>query len=474
MLRPTLMAAALAVALPALSANAHADADLDALRAELQEMKSTYEARIQALEKRLEAAESQAETAQTQAQAAQSQAQAAQAQAEQTAARPSEPTRSNAFNPDISLILQGKYSYLQDGPDRSITGYLPSGTEDLVRGFSVAESELVLSASVDPYFRGFLNAVLGADDTVGVEEAWFQTLGLGNGFSIKGGRFKSAIGYQNEQHPHAWDFATNNLVYEALFGEGYVEDGLQLKWLAPTDIFLEFGTEFGDGGNFPSTQNNINGFSSYTLFGHVGDDVGTSNSWRAGLSYLHADPQGRPFEGSDFNDVGVTGEFSGTSRTWLADFVWKWAPEGEATQQNFKFAAEYFRRSESGELSCNDAGADPSLCAGGITGPYSANNQSGFYAQGVYQFMPRWRVGYRYDQLFHGDVTFNGADAGTTLASLADYDPHRNTLMVDYSPSEFSRLRLQYTRDQAQLGVDENQYFVQYIYSLGSHGAHKF
>jgi len=474
MLRPTLMAAALAVALPALSANAHADADLDALRAELQEMKSTYEARIQALEKRLEAAESQAGTAETQAQAAQSQAQAAQAQAEQAAARPSEPTRSNAFNPDISLILQGRYSYLEDGADRSITGFLPSGTEDLVRGFSVAESELVLSANVDPYFRGFLNVVLGADDTVGVEEAWFQTLGLGHGLSIKGGRFKSAIGYQNEQHPHAWDFATNNLVYEALFGEGYVEDGLQLKWLAPTDIFLEFGTEFGDGGRFPSTEHDSNGFSSYTLFGHVGGDVGASNSWRAGLSYLHADPQGRPFEGSDLNDVGVTGEFSGTSRTWLADFVWKWAPEGNATQQNFKFAAEYFQRSESGELSCNDTGAEPSLCSGGITGPYSADNQSGFYAQGVYQFMPRWRVGYRYDQLFRGDVTFNGADAGTTLASLADYNPHRNTLMVDYSPSEFSRLRLQYALDEAHQGLTESQYFVQYIYSLGSHGAHKF
>jgi hypothetical protein len=46
--------------------------------------------------------------------------------------------------------------------------------------------------------------------------------------------------------------------------------------------------------------------------------------------------------------------------------------------------------------------------------------------------------------------------------------------MVDYSSSEFARLRLQYQRDQAQQGITENQYFIQYIYSLGSHGAHKF
>ncbi|MDQ1315987.1 MAG: hypothetical protein QG662_2096 [Pseudomonadota bacterium] len=446
MLRPALLAAALATAFPA-----HADPQLDALRAELQELKSAYEARIQALEARLQKTEAQTAEAAVKAEPA--------------------PVRAG-FNPDVSLILQGKYAYLEDRADHGITGFLPSGAEGPSRGFSVDESELVLSASIDPWFRGYLNAVL-ADEAVEVEEAWFQTTGLGQGLSIKGGRFRSGIGYQNEQHPHAWDFAANSLVYEALFGEGYGQDGLQMKWLAPTDTFLEFGAEAGRGGAFPSTERDSNGFPSLALFGHVGDDVGASNSWRAGLSYLHTKPQARAFEGNDLGDVGVAGDFSGKSRTWLADFVWKWAPNGNATQRNFKFAAEYFQRRESGELSCDDAGADASLCTGGVTGPYSAD-QSGFYAQGVYQFMPHWRVGYRYDQLLRGDIVFNGADAGATLASLADYDPRRHSLMLDYSPSEFSRLRLQYSRDQAQQAIDENQFYVQYIYSLGSHGAHKF
>ena len=445
MLRPAFLAAALAAAFPA-----HADADLDALRAELKEMKSSYEARIQALETRLQKAENQSADAT--------------ANAEQAAALPQpEPARSNRFNPDISLILQGRYAHLEDLGERWITGFFPvdaHARSDSGRGFSVDGSELVISASNDPYFRGYLNAVL-VDEGVEVEEAWFQTLGLGQGLSIKGGRFRSGIGYQNEQHPHAWDFATNNLVYDVLFGEGYGQDGLQLKWLAPTDTFLEFGAEIGSGGAFPSTDRDSNGFSSVALFGHAGGDVGASHSWRAGLSYLHAKPQGREFAGRDINDIEVVGDFSGTSRTWLADFVWKWAPNGNATEQHFKFAAEYFQRDESGELN------------GDLSGPYSAD-QSGFYAQGVYQFMPHWRAGYRYDQLFRGDVAFNGADAGAMLASLADYDPRRHSLMLDYSPSEFSRLRLQYSRDEAQQDIDENQYYVQYIYSLGSHGAHKF
>ena len=434
MLRPALLAAAVTAAFPV-----HADPQLDALRAELQELKTAYEARIQALEARLQKTETQTAEAAIKAEPA--------------------PVRSR-FNPDVSFILQGKYAHLEDRADRSITGFLPSGAESPSRGFSVDESELVLSASIDPWFRGYLNAVL-ADGEVGVEEAWFQTTSLGQGLSVKGGRFRSGIGYQNEQHPHAWDFATNSLVYEALFGEGYGQDGLQMKWLAPTDTFLEFGTEAGRGGAFPSTERDSNGFPSLALFGHVGGDVGTSNSWRAGLSYLHARPQERAFEGRDLGDGDVDGAFSGKSRTWLADFVWKWAPNGNTTQQNFKFAAEYFQRRESGELN------------GDISGPYSAD-QSGVYAQGVYQFIPHWRVGYRYDQLFRGDVVFNGADAGATLASLADYDPRRHSLMLDYSPSEFSRLRLQYSRDEAQQDIEENQFYVQYIYSLGSHGAHKF
>ena len=44
--------------------------------------------------------------------------------------------------------------------------------------------------------------------------------------------------------------------------------------------------------------------------------------------------------------------------------------------------------------------------------------------------------------------------------------------MFDYSPSEFSRFRLQFARDRARPGATDNQIFLQYIMSLGAHGAH--
>jgi len=98
--------------------------------------------------------------------------------------------------------------------------------------------------------------------------------------------------------------------------------------------------------------------------------------------------------------------------------------------------------------------------------------------QGVYQFMPQWRVGYRYDQLDSGTTSIGLVDSGALTAAdfpvLAGYKPKRHTAMVDWSPSEFSRVRLQLARDYSRQSQPDNQVFLQYIVSLGAHGAHTF
>ena len=85
----------------------------------------------------------------------------------------------------------------------------------------------------------------------------------------------------------------------------------------------------------------------------------------------------------------------------------------------------------------------------------------------------------RRDQLESGTVNIGQVQNGILPASdfpiLKSYTPKRNTLMFDYSPSEFSRFRLQYARDQSRPdGVDDNELMLQYIFSMGAHGAHKF
>ena len=57
---------------------------------------------------------------------------------------------------------------------------------------------------------------------------------------------------------------------------------------------------------------------------------------------------------------------------------------------------------------------------------------------------------------------------------LQSANPSRVTLMLDWSPSEFSRLRAQYAWDDARDAETDRQFQLQYLYSIGAHGAHKF
>ena len=67
-----------------------------------------------------------------------------------------------------------------------------------------------------------------------------------------------------------------------------------------------------------------------------------------------------------------------------------------------------------------------------------------------------------------------GCGSNADFPLLANYSPSRNTLMVDWSPSEYSRLRLQLAQDKTRPEATDNQLWLQYVMSLGAHGAHKF
>ena len=374
------------------------------------------------------------------------------------------------FNPDISLTLDGRYGSYSNTSDYELPGFMLGGEASRgEQGFHLGHTELSMSSNIDDMFFGKFTVAIAeheGETEVELEEVYVETIALGNGMSARGGRFYSDIGYLNNQHNHYWDFTDAPLIYRGLFGNQLIDDGLQLSWLVPTETYFKVGVEATRGGRFPAGGAANDGKGAYAMFAKFGGDVGLSNAWQLGFSHWRADIENRA-SGGHAHEVGAveTPTYTGESTVNGIDFIWKWSPNGNNREQNLKFQAEYFVRDEDGQVEL--VGSDP------LESTSYQGEQSGWYLQSVYQFIPRWRVGYRYDQL---DSDNKGSDSDI-LAEAGldneDHKPERSTLMLDYSYSEYSRFRLQLSKDDSYEDSD-NIVFLQYIVTLGAHGAHRF
>lgn len=367
-----------------------------------------------------------------------------------------------SYNPAISLILDGLYTdYQKDPSNYTIPGFNLGGEAGLADpGFSLGETELVMTSNIDSHFYGnatFSMASEGGDTVLSLEEVYAQTLDAPAGMVIKFGRFFSNLGYLNRHHSHTWDFADAPLVYNALLGGGLNDDGVQFSYVMPTDLYIELTGELLSGNAYPAAGNDNGGIGASMFAIKMGDDIGDSHSWELGLSHWNADKvKGR-------TDAAGAISFDGNSDVNAFDLIYKWAPNGNMVERNFRFVLEYLDRSESGDITDINTTA---------TSSYSGD-QSGWYAQAVYQFMQHWSMGVR-----RGELDSNNSGSNTTVMTTAglnnsDHKPVRNSAMVQWKPSEFSRLRLQYNDDQSASETNR-AIMLQYTFALGSHGAHQF
>lgn len=365
----------------------------------------------------------------------------------------------NVFNPQISFILNGGYRAFTQNPARfSVPGFAlgdASGLGD--RGLGINESEMNFASNVDNSFFASATLSLAPQGGLAVEEAFVQTLGLPGGVTIKGGRFFSGIGYINQFHPHHDDFIDRSLANRVFLNNIFGGDGLQARWLAPTETFFELGGEVLRGDRYPGGGAALRGAGAWDIFAKMGGDVGFSNSWLAGISWLGTKSVAR--ESFDNNGV-VSGTFDGDNRLIIGSLVWKWAPQGNPVDRNFKLQSEVFHGREKGAFTD----------AAGLRGLYTSNHWGG-YAEAVYQFTQGWDVGVR-----HSMVVANNAGSAVLPGSVLDsagIHPNRTSFVLGYANSEFSRFRLQYSLDKSQ-AVSDHQLALQYIILIGAHGGHQF
>lgn len=378
-------------------------------------------------------------------------------------------TTNNQFNPAISVILDGFYASYKNNPaDYHLPGFALGGEAELApEGFSLGHSEIVFSNNIDDKFYGQLTLAIAEHDNeleIELEEAFFETLALDGGFTIRGGRFYSALGYLNQVHEHAWDFKDAPLVYRALFGNQYFDDGVRASVILPTALFFEVGAEAFSGRKFPAGGEQ-DGVGSWVAYTNIGGDIGVSHSWQAGLSYWAADEIEREYGGHAHDGVAETPLFAGDSKTVGLNAVYKWAPDGNYRERNVKLQFEYFDRDDQGSLTLLNS--DP------LETSTLDSRQDGWYAQATWEFARSWRTGIRYDRL-DSDNTGSDLDVLDEAGLLSNgHTPERASIMAEWVPSEYSRVRLQYNRDDSYQ-VSDDQVYLQYTFSIGSHGAHAF
>jgi hypothetical protein len=388
-----------------------------------------------------------------------------------------------SMNPQASVIIDtiyysddSKHGFSAMTQEMAGFGHSHGGDDEhshehgLKQGFNLRHLELAFSAEVDPYFKGYANVAV-TEDNAEIHEAYIDTSALPWGFKLRAGKFFSNFSRINHQHTHEWDFVDAPLIYTLTLGDHRLLDkGLQLSWLAPTPFHLLFGVEALQGDNEM--------MFNYLGGSHLPEKDGP-RLWVGWLKYSPNLPGGHGLEIGPYFARGVHQEehdgngdgiqdhwLSGHSQFYGVDLVYKYDSGRAYGEGDLILQADYFRRKK-------DLSVEQHDLAPAFIGKDRIATQDGYYVQGVYGFLPRWRAGLRWEQVgLTNEDTFPDD-------SSSDYDASwRLTGMVDFSPSHFSRLRLQsaygsYAMDD---GTDQEawQLWLQLQVSLGTHGAHKF
>jgi hypothetical protein len=367
-------------------------------------------------------------------------------------------------NPYISLVLdtKGYVSNLKNSAldSRGVPGFTTEG-RGLKNGFNVDAAELFIFAPVDPYFNLYVNIPVNQDGAT-LEEAYFVTTSLPEGFQVKGGRFKSNTSRLNSQHPHAWDFADIPLPYKAFLGtEGSGgENGVQLTWLPPLPVYSLLGIEAFQGDNpllFGDDPNR--GPHAFSAFAKVSFDTSDNSSLLVGPWAMFGSTNSGGILPAD-DTTGNTFNLRGDSALYGMEAVWKWK-EGI---HGVTLQGEYLYLVQNGDLTTSN----PTSAV--VSVDHLRRHQDGAYIQALYR-CGRWRVGARYDRLELFDNTFQVAGVQQQFNGKS----WRTTGSLEFNPTEFSTIRAQFTHDLSDRnGRVNNEGILQFVFTIGAHPAHSF
>lgn len=334
-----------------------------------------------------------------------------------------------AMNPNISVI--GLFGGQAGGPDH----------DENKDKFYVDELELAVQAPVDPttHFDAYLT--WHGDEGAEIDEAFATYLGLPGGLQARGGLFLADLGRINPLHTHAWPQIDRPLPVQEFLGRHMRSPGAEVSWLAPlpwyskatVQVTSRFGDAHGHGGE-------EEGHEEFTLFPAGGSssplyvarlenmvDLDEDTTLMLGLSGATSKIQDGTLDNASLGG---------------ADLTLKWRPlDGQG--ENLVWTTE--------TLFGKQRLADPEAPLRTFNGWYSFLN---------YQWDRNWKIGARYDE--------------TDLPLEPGARQRRATALLEYIPSEWNALRLQYSRYNPNFGSAFDEFRIQWNLSIGPHGSHKY
>jgi hypothetical protein len=319
-------------------------------------------------------------------------------------------------------------------PDISVIGdFQGSYKNNVKRNFDagINEAELSLQSVVDPYARADFFFTLGKDPTTGkftedLEEGYLTTLSLPAHLQLKVGKFKSAMGRISPVHSHALPFISLPDAYESYFGEGIDDEGVSLSWLIPNSLFYqELVVQVTDGPiDNPSFSRSVG--NTYLELVHLKNffDLSPNATLELGFS-------------------GITGHNFYDLRTNIAamDLTYKWKPVQFNTYQSFTWQSEaYFSNAD--------------------TLNYKTVNSFGMYSFINFQFSKR--------------MFFTGMYSYTNKPYSASTIENSYSVTIGWYATEFQKLEIEGKTTSSNMGKEQNQILLRWIFVIGTHGAHQY
>jgi hypothetical protein len=332
------------------------------------------------------------------------------------------------FNPAIGFVIDTVGSYSRQNQ----------------ANFEFRSGELGISASIDPFARGYA-IINGTNDGVEVEEAAIVTTSLPYNLTVKGGRFFADFGRLSKFHDHDLPFVNRPTPLDTYVDGESQADGVETSWLVPlTSQYLNltggwYNKMGADNDRVSNTEPRA--FSQFTYLG------------RADTYFNLADAHGVDLGVSDAYTPKVVVDESKSRNLLDVDLTYRYTPLSQAAYRGFLWGSEFLLNSENRQSNAAETEADPD-----VPPLFSRVNAFGMYSYLEARLTRRFYPGF----MFEYTQDING------LQSAAEgYSPY-----LTIWASEFQRFRLQYTH-LSQPGGDDDQFFAQWTVILGSH-VHSF